>query len=265
MTASETRTGSDVARQIVTLIVILGGAVAANVLGLSFAGNDTGDLANQAFSDTVFFFPATYVFATIWPVIYLGLVGLAIHQALPSQATNPRYRRGGLVLAINLVLNAAWVAIFGAELFVWSLVAIVPILVTAVLAYSLLQVSRTPEAPAAERVFKVAVAIYTAWLTIAVVANVSAALASIGWNGFGLSYETWGVLICAVGIGLGILLLVIFRDPTFALTYAYAYLGILVRRFGTYESVALTAGIGAGVFAVLFIVSVVVLIRRPQQ
>lgn len=55
---------------------------------------DTGDIANQTFNDTVFFFPATYVFATIWPVIYLGIVGLTIRQALKSQATNPQYRRG---------------------------------------------------------------------------------------------------------------------------------------------------------------------------
>ena len=40
------------------------------------------DVAKETFSDTLFFFPATYVFVTIWPVIYLGIVGLGLGLVL---------------------------------------------------------------------------------------------------------------------------------------------------------------------------------------
>lgn len=262
MSTDDQRRPADIARQIIALILILGGTVAANILAVSVTGNDTGELANQTFSNTVYFFPATFVFATIWPVIYLGLVAIAIHQVLPSQAANPRYRQGTYVLAANLLLNAGWIVVFGAERFGWSLVMIVPIVITAIIAYRRLGVGQTPDAPAVERVVKVALSIYTAWLTIAVIANASAALASIGWDGFGIAYETWGVIMSTVGIGLGTALLVGFRDPVFSLVYAYAYLGIVVRQVGTAEGVALAAGIGAGVFAVMFVFSVILMTRR---
>lgn len=258
------RTGTDIARQIIALVFILAGTVLANILGMAMSETDTGNIANQTFNDSLFFFPATYVFGTIWPVIYLGIVGLAIHQALPSQATNPRYRRGIMMLAINLLLNAGWVAIFGARLFVWSLVAIIPILVTAVLANAWLRVGRSPEAPMGERVLKVAVGIYTAWLTIATVANAAAALVSVDWNGFGLAYETWGVIISIVGIGLGFVFGLLFRDPTFFAVYAYAYVGIFVRQLDQATGVAITTAVGAGLFIVLFVVAMVVRARSGR-
>jgi hypothetical protein len=127
-----------------------------------------------------------------------------------------------------------------------------------VIAYARLGVAHTPQAPTAERVLKTSVGIYTAWLTIATIANVSLALAAAEWGGFGLSYETWGVIISAVGIGVGLVLLALFKDASFPGVYAYAYIGIFVRQLGTVQPVAITAAIGAGVFLIVF---VIVLIR----
>jgi hypothetical protein len=79
--AHEQATRADRVRQIVVLILILASTVAANGLSIAFSETDTGNIANQTFQDSVYFFPATYVFATIWPVIYLGIVGLATDAA----------------------------------------------------------------------------------------------------------------------------------------------------------------------------------------
>ena len=78
-------------RSILTLIVLVIGIIVANYLGFR-ANTDTGDIANNTFNDTNYFFPATYVFTTIWPVIYTGLLGWAIYQALPANRDNPRFR-----------------------------------------------------------------------------------------------------------------------------------------------------------------------------
>ena len=263
--SDESRNRSDVVRQIAVVVIVLAATFAANFLGAAMSQTDTGNIANENFSDSVFFFPATYVFATIWPVIYLGIVGLAIHQALPSQGTNPRYRRGMWMLAINLVLNAGWVAVFGAELFVLSLVTIVPILVTAVLAYAWLGTGRAGDASTAERVLGVSISIYVAWLTIATVANVSLALAAAGWDGFGISYETWGTIMIVVGIGLGVVMLLLFRDPVFPAVYAYAYLGIMVRRLGEVPPVVFAAAVGIVIFVALFALSLVMRSKRAPR
>jgi benzodiazapine receptor len=242
--------------------VILGASVAANLLGMSVNGQETGEIANTAFSDTVLFFPATYVFGTIWPVIYLGIIGLAIHQALPIQAANATYRRAGYLLAANLVLNALWVWVFGISEFVISFFLILPIVASAVLAYIWLEAGRSPAAPLVERVFKIAVGIYAAWLTVATIASAATALVSAGWNGFGLSDVAWTVIMTIVGTVLCIVLVLRYRDPTFAAVYAYAYIGILVRRIGTHESVALAAGVCAGVCVIVFVWSLVVRVRK---
>jgi hypothetical protein len=77
-----------------------------------------------------------------------------------------------------------------------------------------------------------------------------------------MSMETWGLIISIVGILLGAGLTWLFRDPIFALVYAYAYLGIFVRQSGEVPAVALTAIIGAAIFVVLFVV--VLLLWRGQ-
>lgn len=248
-------------QQMLVLIVIVVSTIVANVLGATLGSTDTGNIANATFDDSVMFFPATWVFVTIWPVIYFGIVGLAIHQALPSQRDNERYHKGMPMLAGNLVLNAGWVAIFGARLFVLSLVAIIPILVTAVLAYARLGVTRSPEASLAERVLTVPVGIYVAWLTVATVANVALALVSIGWSGTPFDYPTWGVIMLVAGAILGGALLALFRDATFPGVYAYAYLGIAMRRLGEVPPVAITALVGAVLFAVVTAGAVIILFR----
>ena len=249
---SDTRTANQV-RQIVVLLIIVGATIAANVLGMR-----QGDVANDNFAANVFFFPANYVFGTIWPVIYLGIVALAVHQVLPSQRENQRYQRGMWMLAANLVLNGSWVVIFNAELFVLSLVAIVPILATAVIAHRQLGVARSPEAGLAERILTIPVSIYVAWLTIATVANVSLVLADAGWGGFGLAYTTWGVIMLIVGVVLCGVFLLVLKDPVFPVVYAYAYLGIMVRRLGEIQSIVITSIVGAGVLLLLFAVGLFV-------
>jgi len=247
----------------VVLVIIAGATIAANLLGMR-----QGDVANDNFAATVFFFPANYVFGTIWPVIYLGIVALAVHQVLPSQGLNARYQSGMWVLAGNLILNGAWVVIFNAELFLLSLIAIVPILVTAVIAYARLRVARAPEAGLAERIVTIPVSVYVAWLTIATVANVSLVLDNAGWAAWGLSYPSWGVIMLIVGVGLGGALLLLFRDPVFPAVYLYAYLGIMARRLGENRNIVIASIAGAGVFLVLFLASLVLRHRsvaaRPQ-
>ena len=258
------RTSGDLVRQIVTLVVILGASVAANLLGMSVNGRETGEIANTTFNDTVLFFPASYVFATIWPVIYLGIVGVAIHQVLPSQATNPTYRRGGYLLAGNLILNALWVWVFGIGEFVLSFFLIIPIVASAVLTYAWMGIGASAGASVVERVLKVSLGIYAAWLTIATIASAATALVSAGWNGFGLGDSVWTIIMLGVGTLLGILLVLKYRDPTFAAVYAYAFIGILVRRTDTHGNVALAAAITAAVCVIVFAWSGIARARAPR-
>jgi hypothetical protein len=234
---------------IVTLIVLIAGVIVANYLGFQ-ANTDTGNIANDTFNDINYFFPAGYVFTTIWPVIYLGIVAWAIYQALPANRDNPRFRAAAPWLMVNIVLNGLWVWVFGMEAFVSTLPIMAVLVYTAVVAYRKLgigvaQVGRT------ERILQIPISIYLAWLTVATVANIASALIAVNWNGFGISYEVWGLIMLLVGVGLAIFLYRGFnRDVVLPLVYIYAYVGVIFR-YSDQPLILAGAAIGAVVLAAL--------------
>ena len=75
------------------------------------------------------FTPAGYVFS-IWGVIYIGLIALAIYQARRTPEADTVVRRLGPWFVINALLNAAWLFFWGAELLWPSLAIMLGILVT---------------------------------------------------------------------------------------------------------------------------------------
>lgn len=213
---------------IITLIVLVGGTIVANILGFQ-ANTDTGNIANQTFNDANYFFPATYVFTTIWPVIYAGIIAWAVYQATPGQRNNPRFRAAAPWLMVNIVLNGLWVWVFGMEAFVSTLPIMAALVFTGVMAYAKLEIGRTPVGRW-ERILQVPISIYLAWLTVATVANIASALIAAGWNGFGISNEVWGFVMLLVGAGLAAFLYrTFYRDVIFPLVYLYAYIAIIVR------------------------------------
>ncbi|MBP6786443.1 MAG: tryptophan-rich sensory protein [Candidatus Promineofilum sp.] len=234
-------------RSILTLIVMVIGIIVANYLGFR-ANSDTGDIANTAFNDANYFFPATYVFTTIWPVIYTGLLGWAIYQALPANRDNPRFRAAAPWLMVNIFLNGLWVLVFGMEAFVSTVPIMLVLVFTTLVAYRKLEIGRA-RVGMWERILQIPVSIYLGWLTVATVANVAAALIAAGWNGFGISNEVWGMVMLLVGAGLAVFLYRgLHNDVVIPLVYLYAYIGIIVR----YSDVTLVlagAVIGAAIVA----------------
>ncbi len=251
---------SNKTRSIITLVVMVLGIIAANYLGFQ-ANTETGDVANTNFDGLNYFFPATYVFSTIWPVIYGGLLGWAVYQALPANRDNPRYRAAAPWLMLNIFLNGLWVLIFGMEAFVSTLPVMVILVFTTVMAYRKLEIGRA-RVGMWERLLQIPISIYLAWLTVATVANIASALIAADWNGFGISYEVWGVIMLLVGAGLAVFLYRgLGNDVVIPLVYLYAYIGIIVR----YSDVGLVAT-GAAIGAVIVAAAAVYhIIRRRSE
>jgi tryptophan-rich sensory protein len=250
----------DKLRQITTLIILIGSIIAANYFGFR-ANSDTGDIANSNFDGSNFFFPASYVFATIWPVIYLGIAAYAIYQALPAQRENPRFRAAAPWINLNLLLNAFWTYVFGMEGFVATAVVLVGLVITAVLVYHRLEIGRAT-VEGFERWLWIPLSIYLAWLTVATVANTAIALIALNWDGFGISYETWGAIMLVVG---GLLAYYLYRGLNrnwiIFLVYIYAYIGIVVRYAADSPLVVATAAIAAFALLLLFFFA----LRRGSQ
>ena len=215
-------------RSLLTLLLVVLGVIAANYLAFR-SNSDTGDIANNTFSGVNYFFPATYVFTTIWPVIYAGLLGWGVYQALPSNRDSSRLKAVAPWMVVNIALNALWVLVFGMEAFVSTLPIMIALVFVTLVIYRKLEVG-VRRVATWERLIHITISIYLAWLTVATVANVAAALISVNWDGFGLSYEMWALLMLLVGVGLALLLYRgLNNDVVIPLTYIYAYVGILVR------------------------------------
>jgi hypothetical protein len=98
--------------------------------------------------------------------------------------------------------------------------------------------------------------VYLGWITVASIANVAAALVSVGWDGFGLSAETWAIM--AMGIALIVTLIVIGvrRDVAYSLVAVWALAGIAVKQ-NTYPTIVLIAEEAIAVILVALALSLV--------
>jgi len=249
---------SDKLRQVLVVFTIVS-VIVMNYLSqaVPFGGQTNGQVSDRYHTD---FTPAGYAFS-IWGLIYLGLIGFAIYQALPAQRANPRFRAIGLLVVLNGLLNCLWLPAFQNEYFAVSVLIILGMLFTA-LGINLglrLGARSTPDqalrkvVPTAETwLARVPFAIYFGWLTVATIANVSVWLLAAGWNGWGLSAQTWSEIMMTAGIIIGTLTFVRIRSYAYLLVFVWAYVAIAVEQQGN-GSVPLVAMVGAVIAGVVLV------------
>ncbi len=79
---------------------------------------------------------------------------------------------------------------------------------------------------------RVPILVYLGWICVATVANVTALLVTLGWNGFGLDPVVWTVAVIAVGAALGAYLALRRGAVSAALVVIWAYTGVIIKRSG---------------------------------
>lgn len=234
----------DIVRQwiiILTFIVM----IVANVLAEAVPINGQ---TTAAISDgfEVVFVPAGYVFS-IWGIIYLALLGFSIHQSLPSQRTNPYLRKIGYLFVVTNMLNAAWIVLWHYNLYLLTMIVMVALLATLIAIYLRLEIGKAKVSTADKWLVHVPFSIYLGWITVATIANATALLKYLGWNGFGISGEIWTVILLGIGVVLAGILSWKRRDLAYALVLAWAFVGIAVKWQGVYPIVTTSAFIAAGI------------------
>ena len=139
--------------------------------------------------------PAGPAFA-LWSVVYLGLAGYAIWQALPSQAARRRQRAVGYWIIASLLLNAAWIVAVQAGLLALSVPIIGLLLVVLVVAF--VRLRHEPGDTTADAVLlDGTVGLYLGWAMVATAADVAAWLQTAGFTGFGMPPEGWAMAVLA--------------------------------------------------------------------
>jgi len=236
---------ANIASFIATLIV--NGLSNTSLIG----GKTTAEVSN---SHPTLITPAGYVFA-IWGIIYALLGVYLVYQALPSQKNKLFQKQISVLFILTSIFNIVWLFFWQNELLPISVAVIFAFLASLIAIYLRLNIGRAKVSLKEKLCVHVPFSVYLGWVTIATIANISVTLAAEGWDGFGLSMQTWAIIVLAVALLIDLVVIVTRRDIAFSLVFIWALVGIAVNQT-SYPNVVLTAEIAIAVIAVSLAIAV---------
>jgi hypothetical protein len=232
------------------LLLVL--TLVVNFLGASGLING---LSQKAVSDMYpsLITPAAFAFS-IWGVIYTLLIASLIVMIVKS---NDDYYKQvineiSLLFWLTCVFNIIWIVCFSYNLIGLSSVFIFLLFVMLLLIDLRLGAIQT----ATRWLVPAAFGMYSGWLFIATVVNITAWLVQLQWNGFGLSHALWAVILLIVAIVLTVLFVMKLKNALFPVPIAWAFWGIYknvlaIDASGAYKELSLVAVIGAALLVLL--------------
>jgi hypothetical protein len=240
---------------IVALVLML----FVNMLVTAFRlnGATTAEISNRF---PVYFVPAGYVFS-VWGLIYLGLLGFAVYQALPSQRANVAVGRVGYLFIVTCAANIAWLLLWQYEYFAWTLPAM-GVLLVALIVISL-RLGRSTRNTADRWLVHIPFSLYLSWIAVATIADATVVLYHAGWSGWGISGAGWAVIMLVVAAALAIAVVTTRRDTAYGLVAVWALAGIAVKQALTPFVAYAAAAMASLVFAVVLVLWALRFARRP--
>jgi benzodiazapine receptor len=233
-------------------------AFALTVLVNGLAGSTTiiGGKSTAQVSDAnpTLITPAGYVFS-IWGIIYILLGVFVVFQALPSQKGRDYQGNIGWLFVLSSLLNIAWLVLWQFEYLSLSVVLMFLLLATLIATYLRLNIGKSTVSLREKLAVHVPFSVYLGWITIASIANVSVALVSVGWDGFGIDPETWAVLVILIALLITLLVIATRKDIAYGLVIIWALLGIAAKQSGT-PNIVMTTAIGSVIIATASVLSI---------
>ncbi len=231
---------------------ILNGVAFIATIFMNYLSN-TGKMNNTTIGEVsgglqTLFTPAGYAFA-IWGLIYLLLLGYILYQ---GRSLFVKVRDDAFVLkigwwfVISCIANSLWIVSWIYEFTGLSCVFIFLLL------FSLLKIvwnnrMELWDAPISVILFLWwPFVIYSGWVTVASIANVSAYLVKIGWDGFGISPVVWTVIMIVIASSINLVITWKRNMREFALVGAWALIAIGVANQNAEGNLAYIAYVFAG-------------------
>jgi hypothetical protein len=159
-----------------------------------------------------YFTPAGYAFS-IWGLIYIGLLGFVCYSVANRKQTHVRSILGriGWLFVFSCLANSFWIIAWLND-YLGVSVFIMVVLLTILIAIIVRTRMELDAHPLKDYVFIYwPFAIYAGWITVALIANISAYLTKIGWGGWGIPGAHWAIVMIVVA-GLVNILMVVTRN-----------------------------------------------------
>ncbi len=197
--------------------------------GLPINGKTTGELSDMYPN---LFTPAGLTFS-IWGLIYLALLGFVIYQSkgLFTKKEHPKaVNLIGMWFFISCLANSAWIVAWHYEI-VWLSVIIMLLILTSLiniyrnLGIGLREVSKTEK-----WLVHAPFSLYLGWISVATIANFTAFLVDVEFNGFGLPEPFYAASVIIVATLLGLYMLNKNMDLVYVGVLLWAFFGIYYKR-----------------------------------
>lgn len=202
-------------------------------------GQTVGKISSQY--DTPFT-PASYAFS-IWGLIYLMLAGFIIYQArgLFKQVDDDNFvMQIGWWFIVSCMANCLWILAWIHDMIGLS------VLLIALLLFSLIKIIINTNMERWDAPFPTIVllwwpfCLYSGWITVAIIANISVYLTKVGWAGWGLSDETWTITMIIIAGLLNLFMIITRNMREFALVGIWGLLAVAVANWQLHQSIVIT-------------------------
>jgi hypothetical protein len=176
--------------------------------------------------------PANATFGIVWPVLYAGAIGLAIHQATPSQQFNPRYAKARPWLLVCYTLNGIFGYFFsrsnkqnriGAALTTVSMIG------PSLFLHSRLEIGDGAVSEPENTLRKV-MGMYSGWLTAASAISINTLIQETGYFTDKESSRRVTFVMLPLLAGLGLLVSQKLNDPYYLVPIIAAFIGISAKQ-----------------------------------
>ena len=226
-------------------------------------GKTTGEISDIYAN---LFAPVGITFA-IWGIIYLGL-GLFIVYQFGFLSKGKKYyldivSRIGNSFIIGCLANALWIFAWHYDYILISMLLMLVLLLSLIDIYQ--KVYQTKQNTILEKIASQWIfSVYLSWICVATVANITAFLVSIRWNGLGIPPQTWTMAVIIAITALTLRFVFYKKDIPYALVTQWAFIGIIMKHIavwgGTYKGIIMMTA-----FCMILIFASVLMMPRGFQ
>lgn len=188
-------------------------------------------------------------------MIYLLLLGYVAYQYSAKRRESPFQGKIGYLFIINCILNICWLILWHYEMIAASVVLMLGLLLTLISIYTRLGIG-VEKVPRNEMLLvQLPFSVYLGWITVATIANIAAALVSLGQTDLILGAANWTSLVIVVAVLITGMVLWTRRDVAYTVVLIWALVGVYVKQ-SNLTLVAYTALIGAAAIALDSVIAI---------
>jgi hypothetical protein len=166
-------------------------------------------------------------------------------------------KKVGFLFVLSSILNVVWIFLWQYEYVTYSVIPICLLLATLAAIYLRVNIGNSA-APLKEKLaVHLPFSVYLGWITVATIADVSAALVYVKGGGFNEGAVNWAILALVAVLVITLLFISTRKDIAYALVIVWAVIGIGVKQRGNHNIVTIVE-IDAVIIAVAIVVAVLV-------